>query len=139
MAASRGLRNRNPGNIRKSLTRYEGEVVPSKDKAFKQFCSMAYGYRAMFVLLDYYSRICYVTLRQMISRYAPPVENYTEQYITFVATTAEVNPDARLPTRDRKTMTAVVAAMSQMENGIPAELDDVDEGWKLFEQEINAK
>ena len=50
---SSGYRNCNPGNIRISGTRYKGEVVPSQDTAFKQFESMAYGYRAMFVLIHY--------------------------------------------------------------------------------------
>ena len=53
---SRGLRNRNPGNIRRSGVRYKGEVRPSTDPAFKQFGSMALGYRAIFVLLDTYRR-----------------------------------------------------------------------------------
>lgn len=75
---TRGLRNRNPGNIRRSKTRYLGEVTPSCDVAFKQFETMAWGYRAMFVLLDSYRRRGYVTLRQMIARYAPPVENHTK-------------------------------------------------------------
>ena len=51
---SRGLRNCNPGNIRQSRSKFKGEVRPSRDSAFKQFESMAYGYRAMFVLLDTY-------------------------------------------------------------------------------------
>ena len=49
---SRGLSNRNPGNIRQSAVRYKGEVRPSRDPAFKQFESMPWGYRAIFVLLD---------------------------------------------------------------------------------------
>ena len=53
---SRGVRNCNPGNIRCSRVRYKGEVLPSQDREFKQFESMAYGYRAMFVLLDTYRR-----------------------------------------------------------------------------------
>lgn len=36
----RGLRNNNPGNIRLSSTKYQGEVQPSQDTAFKQFESM---------------------------------------------------------------------------------------------------
>ena len=48
---SRGLDNRNPGNIRRSRVRYRGEVQPSGDADFKQFESMEWGYRAMFVLL----------------------------------------------------------------------------------------
>ena len=40
---SRGLSNRNPGNIRQSAVRYKGEVRPSRDPAFKQFESMPWG------------------------------------------------------------------------------------------------
>ena len=49
----RGLRNRNPGNIRRSAVRYKGETE-SDDAAFKTFASTAWGYRAMFVLLHTY-------------------------------------------------------------------------------------
>ena len=83
---SRGLQNCNPGNIRQSKVRYKGEVRPSRDSAFKQFESLAWGYRAIFVLLDTY-RIRYGldTIRGMISRWAPPSENHTETYIRAVA------------------------------------------------------
>lgn len=83
---SRGLQNCNPGNIRQSKVRYKGEVRPSRDPAFKQFESLAWGYRAIFVLLDTY-RIRYGldTIRGMISRWAPPSENHTETYIRAVA------------------------------------------------------
>lgn len=79
---SRGLSNRNPGNIRQSAVRYKGEVRPSRDPAFKQFESMPWGYRAIFVLLDTYRiRHGLDTIRGMISRWAPPSENRTEIYI----------------------------------------------------------
>ena len=83
---SRGLSNRNPGNIRQSAVRYKGEVRPSRDPAFKQFESMPWGYRAIFVLLDTYRiRHGLDTIRGMISRWAPPSENHTEIYIRAVA------------------------------------------------------
>lgn len=76
---SRGLRNNNPGNIRRSRVRYQGEVRPSRDADFKEFETMAYGYRAMFVLLDTYSsRYGLHTIRSMLNRYAPPEENDRE-------------------------------------------------------------
>ena len=79
---SRGLSNRNPGNIRQSAVRYKGEVRPSRDPAFKQFESMPWGYRAIFILLDTYRiRHGLETIRGMISRWAPPSENHTEIYI----------------------------------------------------------
>lgn len=70
---SRGLSNCNPGNIRQSKVRYKGEVQPSRDPAFKQFESLAWGYRAVFVLLHTYRvRHGLRTVRGMISRWAPP-------------------------------------------------------------------
>lgn len=131
---TRGLRNCNPGNIRRSKTRYLGEVTPSRDAAFKQFETMAWGYRAMFVLLDSYRRRGYGTLRQMIARYAPLVENHTENYIRCVATWSDVDADEPLDTHDRATMLAVVAAMSRMENGREVVMSDVEAGWTLFIQ-----
>ena len=122
---TRGIRNCNPGNIRNSKTKYLGEVRPSRDAAFKQFETMAWGYRAMFVLLHTYSRNGYRT---------PPVENHTENYIAHVSRWAEVFPDASLDTLDPAVMISVVGAMSRMENGVPAVDSDVREGWRLFMQ-----
>ena len=135
---SRGLRNCNPGNIRRSATRYRGEVVPSRDRAFKEFESMAWGYRAMFMLLDSYRRRHRLgTLRQMLSRYAPPTENFTDGYIRFVSRTAGVDADKTLDTRSPRDMVPIVAAMSQIENGKRAVMADVHAGWNIFAEEHN--
>lgn len=131
---SRGLRNCNPGNIRRSKVRYKGEVQPSRDAEFKEFRSMGYGYRAMFVLLDSYrSRYGLCTIRQMLGRYAPPSENFTEGYVRFVSSRTGIAPDEIVNTRAARDMVPIVAAMSQIENGVPATMDDVELGWKLFE------
>lgn len=133
---SRGLRNCNPGNIRRSRVRYKGEVLPSHDKEFKQFCSMAYGYRAMFVLLDSYrSKYGLCTIRQMLNRYAPPSENFTEGYIRFVASRTGIAPDEIVNTRAARDMVPIVAAISEIENGKAAIISDVEAGWGLFESE----
>ena len=130
---SRGLRNCNPGNIRKSRVKYEGEVVPSRDTEFKEFSSMAYGYRAMFVLLDSYrSKYGLCTIRQMLGRYAPPSENFTEGYVRFVSSRTGIAPDEIVNTRAARDMIPIVAAMSQIENGVPAIISDIEEGWSLF-------
>lgn len=131
---SRGLSNNNPGNIRKSTTKYQGEITPSRDASFKQFRSIAWGYRAMFVLMDSYSRKGYRSIRQMLMRYAPPIENYTETYIRYVAEWSGVDADEPLNTHDGGTMIPVVAAMSRVENGVAAVEADVREGWRLFMQ-----
>ena len=129
---SRGISNCNPGNIRHSSVFYQGEVQPSKDRSFKQFRSMAWGYRAMFVLLDTYRRRYGLrTLREMISRYAPPSENHTERYIEAVSDWTGIDPDEPLNTRSRRDMVPVVAAMSRVENGCAARFAQVDEGFDL--------
>lgn len=128
----RGLRNNNAGNIRLSKTHYLGEVVPSSDKAFKQFKTRGWGYRAIFVLLYTYYRRGLTTLRQMIYRYAPPSENDTEAYIAKVSQSTLVGADEGLDVNDRNVMVLVVAAISEVENGVPANIDEVLEGWELF-------
>ena len=111
---SRGLSNCNPGNIRQSKVRYKGEVQPSRDPAFKQFESLAWGYRAVFVLLHTYRvRHGLRTVRGMISRWAPPVENHTEAYIRAVAADTGIDPDEPPPSRAWKTARRRTAAKSR--------------------------
>lgn len=128
----RELSNNNPGNIRISKVKYLGELTPSKDKAFKQFSTMAWGYRAMFVLLHTYHKNGYKTIRQMINRYAPPIENHTENYIKFVADRAKISADIEINTLNETVMIPIVSAMSHMENGVPAVMEQVRDGWNLF-------
>lgn len=94
---------------------------------------MAYGYRAMFVLLDTYrTRYGLSTIREMISRWAPPSENFTEGYIRFVSERTGIDADAEVNSLSERDMVPIVAAMSEIENGTKAVMTDVHEGWKLF-------
>ena len=130
---SRGLGNNNPGNIRRAKVRYRGEVRPSRDPEFKQFESLAWGYRAIFVLLDTSRRRYGIdTLRGMLSRWAPPSENHTEAYIRAVAGDTGIDPDEPLDTRDAATMVPVAASISRVENGAKADRDEIIRGWELF-------
>ncbi|MBO5188120.1 MAG: structural protein P5 [Alistipes sp.] len=130
---SRGLRNCNPGNIRRSIARYRGEVQPSQDPAFKQFESLEWGYRAIFVTLDTYQRKHGLrTIAEMIGRWAPPTENHTRAYVQAVARQAGIAPCREINTRDRATMIPMVAAMSRIENGEPANRKALERGWELF-------
>lgn len=129
----RGLRSNNPGNIRINSIAYQGEVQPSRDKSFKQFSTMAHGYRAMFVVLHTYQRKYGLsTIEAMISRYAPATENHTRAYINTVAEWSGVQPTVRVTTTNAGVMVPIVAAMSRMENGVPAVMADVEEGWRMF-------
>ena len=94
---------------------------------------MAYGYRALIKLLQNYRRMngCR-TMADFINRWAPPVENNTSCYIRRVCTEMQV-PDSYVPdVNDKATMCAFAAAVSQVENGIPAIQADVEAGWNLL-------
>ena len=130
---SRGLRNCNPGNIRQSKTRYMGEKPHSTDSAFKQFETLEWGYRAIFMLLHTYRVRGYGdTIAKMISRYAPPVENNTEAYISRVCQQTGIDRDQRLNTLNSVQMIPIVSAISAVENGVKADEEVVARGWELF-------
>lgn len=131
---ARGLRNNNPLNIRLSATtRWQGEVRPSQDRAFCQFESIAYGYRAGLKLLQNYRKLngCR-TIADFINRWAPPVENNTSGYISRVCREMQVSSTYVPDVNDRATMCAFAAAMSRVENGVPAVMADVVAGWNLL-------
>ena len=129
----RGLRNNNPGNIRINGDLFQGEVRPSRDKSFKQFETMAYGYRAIFkILSNYYRNYKLDTIRKMIGRWAPPKENHTEKYIQFVSDYAGIPADDPININNREQMIRIVAGMSRFENGREADMSDVIAGWNLL-------
>ena len=136
----RGLRNCNPGNIRKNEIVYQGEVVPSRDNDFKQFTTMAYGYRAVFVVLyTYQKRYGINTIASMISRYAPACENHTRAYIEAVSDYSGVPATSHITTTNGDIMIPIVAAMSRVENGEEPMLHEVEEGWRLFIEDFRRK
>lgn len=133
---SRGLRNNNPGNIRQNSDNFLGEIKPSTDPAFKQFESIEYGYRAIFVTLNtYQKKYGLSTIRAMISRWAPPKDNNdTEAYIRAVSSESGVPENSRITSTNKDVMIPIVAAMSRVENGVVANIADVQRGWDLFMQ-----
>ena len=131
---SRGLRNNNPLNIRLSATTvWQGEIRPSQDRSFCQFRTMAYGYRAGLKLLQNYRRKhgCR-TIADFIRRWAPPTENNTNGYISRVCMEMQV-PASYVPdVGDQDLPLFFAAAMSQVENGVPAVMEDIITGWSLL-------
>ena len=129
------MRNNNPLNIRRNRhTTWVGQSEKQEDRAFVQFRSMAYGYRAAFKLLQNY-RVLHdcMTLRQYIQRWAPPIENNTDAYVSSVARTASVNPDALLPSprKGKAVWVKIVAGMHLVENGMMPVVSRIEEGWEL--------
>ena len=130
----RGLRNCNPLNIRKTNIRpWLGEVRPGQDAQFCQFQDMAHGYRAAMRILQNYQRLYGLrTLRQIISRWAPPSENDTHGYIDTVCHLTKWDSERALQLKQKEQMSPLVSAMSQVENGRKANLEEVEAGWMLL-------
>jgi hypothetical protein len=128
---SRGLRNNNPLNIRHNADLFQGEIRPSTDKAFKQFKSMAYGYRAAFVTLGTYLSRGKNTIEKIIQSWAPPSENNTEGYIGKVEKWSGIPRNQILTTNSGEAYVQIVMAMSRVENGVPANDTDVHAGFAL--------
>ncbi len=132
MKVSRGLRNNNPLNIRRNSTKWQGLSSEQTDKSFFCFNAPEWGYRAAFITLRNYRKIHNLrTVRQWITRWAPPVENNTEAYISCVCKHCNCTSDETPDINNRQQMCAIVSAMSYMENGVKAILEDVEKGWSL--------
>lgn len=94
---------------------------------------MQWGYRAIFVLLHTYAvRYGLRTIRGMISRYAPPEENDTRNYVDTVARLSKTDADRLIDTLRAEDMIPIVEAISRVENGIDADKEQVLRGWELF-------
>lgn len=133
MKLPRGLRNCNPGNIRITKDKWQGLRPVQEDPAFFQFTEMKWGYRALIrTLQNYRKRHGCKTIADFIRRWAPSNENNTSGYISRVCKEMQV-PDSFVPdVYDEGTMCAFAAAISQVENGVPAVIEDVEAGWELL-------
>lgn len=129
----RGLRNNNPGNIRITKDKWQGLRTEQTDGSFFQFIAPMWGYRALMrTLQNYRRRHDCQTIADFIRRWAPENENNTSGYIKRVCTEMQV-PSTFVPDiEDKDTMCAFAAAISLVENGVPAVMSDIEEGWKLL-------
>lgn len=82
--ATRGLRNNNPFNIKKSKSDWYGKKQVSTDPAFEQFTCMYFGIRAGMKLLCNYVDKGFDTPRKIIERFAPRCENATSAYLSYI-------------------------------------------------------
>lgn len=111
----RGIRNNNPGNIRHGDS-WKGLTPEQPDPDFCTFSTPEYGIRAMgVILLNYQRKHGLKTIRQIITRWAPPSENDTDAYVTHVADRLGVRPDEVVDVA--RVLPALVACIIRHENG----------------------
>ena len=117
MGKPRGIRNNNPGNIRKSVAVWLGEV-DGQDDAFETFDTPEHGIRALAkILLNYQRKRKLRTISQIISRWAPPSENDTTAYEQTVADGVGVGINDVLDLENSIVLDSLVKAIIQHENG----------------------
>ena len=142
MSLPRGIRNNNPLNIRRTAKdQWKGLAEVQNDRAFCQFETMEYGWRAAFYLLTrtYYHKYRLYTIRGIISRWAPSSENDTRGYIENVSRLTGINPDEPIgiPSEKPSRWMMVGVAMAIQETGTTS-LDyfPMLRGWELMRLDI---
>ena len=122
----RGIRNNNPLNIRESEgdhTQWVGEHDQDLDPSFEEFNDPIYGIRAgARILINYQSKYGLNTIRKIMDRYAPPVENDTNSYAQHIADKVGISQDQQIDVKDH--LFTMIKTMIKHENGINPYSDD---------------
>lgn len=114
--APRGIRNNNPGNIRRTGDHWQGLKSRQTDSEFFQFKEAFYGIRAMAVIIDNYKKQGFLTIDQIINRWAPSTENNTSAYIDTVYRHTKF-PRGHVPLRSNGDYVTLIKAIIKHENG----------------------
>ncbi len=93
---NRGIRNHNPGNIDYNAhNNWRGQlgIEIHAQPRFARFKAPEYGIRALVRLLNtYFEKHGLNTIYKIVSRWAPPNENNTEEYANFVGVRVGISP-----------------------------------------------
>lgn len=115
--APRGIRNNNPLNIRHG-NKWKGLRPVQTDKSFDQFVDMDHGLRAYYLVIYKYMMVYgLLTIRDIVTRFAPSTENDTRAYIEFVARYTGIGSSVRLHFADSSRLIHLGCAMARYECG----------------------
>lgn len=114
--APRGIRLKNPGNIRHG-DKWDGRSADQPDPDFVKFEQPQFGIRAIARVLISYEKKGINTVRGVINRWAPPNENDTGSYVMHVAGLLSVDPDEVIDIDSYEVMDPLVRAIIRHENG----------------------
>lgn len=124
---NRGGRNNNPGNLRISDNVWEGQT--GDDGEFVQFASPEHGVRALGKNLITYRNKGFVTVNQIINRWAPKKDgNDTEGYIAFVSQRMGVDPNVPIDVTNIDTLKSITSAIMAQEGKHSVTDDQVNTG-----------
>ena len=111
------------------------------DRAFVQFKSLEYGWRAAFYLLTrtYYHKYRLYTIRSIISKWAPSCENDTRGYVQNVSRITGIDPDEPIgiPSEKPSRWMMVGVAMAIQENGTSSiDYFAMLRGWEMCRADV---
>ena len=129
----RGIRNNNPGNLRRSKDPWQGLASEQTDPDFFQFVSSKWGIRALArTLIAYQDKDGRNTVNKIIDRWAPPTENNTTAYVQAVAAGVGVAADDEIDVHDYLVLRPLTLAIIRHENGQQPYTDaEIDAGLVL--------
>lgn len=118
----RPVRLKNPLDIERDGTLWEGLTPDQPDPRFCQFTTNAFGFRAGFrCLIAYYDKHNLKTVTDIISRWAPGNENDTAAYIKAVCARTHFGPTEEINPKSWADGQKLIYAMAEVESGTPFE------------------
>ena len=117
---AKGIRNRNPLNLRPSGDNWRGLRAEQTDPGYLQFETDFYGLRAgAWNLLTYFRKHRRRTVRSIISAWAPPSDNNpTDHYVMNVCGALNVTPDSPINLEDSRVLRSMMQVMILVECGV---------------------
>ena len=112
---SRGIRNNNPFNIRKTNIKWDGKIQ-GKDKEFETFDSDLMGIRAGARNSLTHFRRGLDTVNDLVSEHAPSSENPTQSFVNFVSSKLGVGPNDKINLEDEDVLFDFVNSVIAFEN-----------------------
>ena len=135
---SRGLRNNNPGNIRKGsqwrgLAHWSEMTAAQKnEKEFCVFICPVYGIRALCRVMLTYRKKGYRTAYEIINRYAPSSENNTKSYSSHISHRMGLQSEhEEIDVTDPEIMRVLIESIVYHENGDNPYTHEIEDGMLL--------
>lgn len=130
-SAIRGIRNNNPGNIEKGspwqglLPRDQMKLDQLSESRFCVFKEPKWGIRAIARILIHYQDKTLAadgspidTVKEIVDRWAPPVENDTDAYVAHVRDQLDLMVGQQIDVHGFRIMRGLVKAIIMHENGV---------------------
>lgn len=136
---TRGIRNCNPLNIRRTKDVWQGMRPVQTDDEFCQFVKNSYGFRAGFVILMRYKERGWVTVAEIIEHWAPPCENHTVSYISAVCRKTHLTPSDVIDVQNENRVCLLVWGMAFVECCFTFAIDEIHAGYRMFARDFLRK